>query len=122
MGKNANIAGFIGLLILVVFVSGCNISNNTTSSNQSDQDVIIHITSNSPWNGTFTYNGTNYKVKGTTTKNYNLGSTPGDVKIIIQKNNDIRGNLTVTLLQGRKNIETQSTSPNQEVVIISHNF
>ena len=36
------------------------------------------------WNST--YNGTNYNVKGTKTKNYNLGSTPGDVKIDLQKN------------------------------------
>jgi len=121
MGKNASITVFMGLLILVVFVSGCTTSNNT-ASNQSGQDVIIHINSNSPWNGTLTYNGTNYNVKGTKTKNYNLGSTPGDVKIDLQKNSDIRGNLTVTLLQGRKIIETQSTSTNQEVVIISHNF
>ncbi len=52
MKKNANITGFIGLLILVVFVSGCT-TNNTTSS-QTGQDVIIQITSNSPWNGTLT--------------------------------------------------------------------
>jgi len=121
MKENACIIGFIGLLILVVFVSGCTTSNNSTS-NQSGQDVIIQITSNSPWNGTLTNNGTNYTINGTKNKNYNFGSTPGTVKIALQKNNDVGGNLTVKLLQGRKNIESQSTSPNQEVVIISHNF
>ena len=119
MKKNANITGFIGLLILVVFVSGCTTSNNTTS-NQSGQDVIIQITSNSPWNGTLTYNSTNYTINGTKNKNYNLGTTPGAVKIALQKNNDVGGNLTVRLLEGRKIIETQSTSPNQEVVTLSH--
>lgn len=121
MKKNANITSFIGLLILVVFVSGCTTSNNITS-NQNGQDVIIQITSNSPWNGTLTYNSTNYTINGTKNKNYNLGTTPGAVKIALQKNNDVGGNLTVRLLEGRKIIETQSTSPNQQVVTLSHNF
>lgn len=121
MKNNANIICFIYLIILVVFVSGCT-TNNNTSSDQNSPDVIIQITSNSPWNGTLTYNSTNYIINGTKNKNYNLGSTTGAVKIDLQKNNDVGGNLTVKLLQGRKTIETQSTSPNQEVVTISHNF
>ena len=35
MEKNASIMGIIGLLILIVFVSGCTTNNNTTS-NQSN--------------------------------------------------------------------------------------
>ena len=104
-----------------MFVSGCTTSNNSTS-NQSGQDVIVQINSNSPWNGTITYNGTDYKINGTKNKNYNLGTNPGTFTIYLQKNNDIGGNLTVQLLQGRKIIQTQSTSTNQEVVSINHNF
>jgi outer membrane lipoprotein-sorting protein len=119
MKKNASIIGFICLLVLVVFVSGCT-SNNTTS-NQSSQDVIVQITSNSPWNGTLTYNGTEYNITGTKNKNYNLGPNPGHVAIYLKKNNDT-GNLTVQLLQGTNVIQTQSISSRQEVVSISHNF
>jgi len=121
MKKNRSIIGFIGLLILLVFVSGCTTNINTTS-NQSSQDIMVQITSNSEWNGTLTYNGINYKINGTKNTNYNLGKTPGAVKIILQKNNDVGGNLTVVLLQGRKIIENQSTNANQEIVTINHNF
>ena len=104
MKKNASIV-FIGLLILVVFVSGCTNSNNTTS-NQSSKNVIIQITSNSQWNGTLTYNGIDYNINGSKNKNYNLGNNPGVVNIYLKKNNDT-GNLTVQLLQGTNIIETQ---------------
>ena len=121
MKKNVSIMGIISLLILIVFVSGCTTSNNSTS-NQSGQDVIININSNSQWNGTLTYNGINYNINGSKNKNYNLGKTPGSVKIDLQKNNDVGGNLTVQLLQGRNIIENQTTSTNHEIINISHNF
>ena len=121
MKTNASIIGFIGLLILVVFVSGCTTSNNSTS-NQSGQNVLLQIISNSAWNGTLTHNGVNYNISGTKNQNYNIGRSPGNVTIYLQKNNDIGGNLTVRILQGRKTLETQSTSPNNEIVNISHNF
>jgi hypothetical protein len=120
MKKSASIIGFICLLILVVFVSGCTNSNNTTS-NQSGQDVIVQINSNSLWNGTLIYNGTNYKINGTKNKNYNLGKTPGDVKIYLNKYNDT-GNLTVQLLQGSNIIQTKSISSHQEFIDIRHKF
>ncbi len=52
MEKNASIIGFIGLLVLVVFFSGCT-SNNTTSNQIGD--VMVQISANNPWNGTLTY-------------------------------------------------------------------
>lgn len=120
MKKNISIIGFIGLLVLVVFVSGCTSSNNTTS-NQSSQNVTVQINSNSQWNGTITYNSTDHKINGTGNSNYTLGTSPGAVTIYLTNNNDT-GNLTVQLLQGTNIIQTQSTSANQEVVSISHNF
>ena len=119
MKKNASIIGILSLLVLVVFVSGCTSSNSTT--NQSSQNVTVQITSNSPWNGTLTYSGADHNVNGTGNSNYNLGTSPGSVTIYL-KNDNNTGNLTVQLLQGTNTIQTQSTSANQEVVSISHNF
>jgi len=119
--KNANIVGFIVLLILVVFVSGCTTSNNITSSNQSSKNVIIQIISDSSWNGTLTYNGIEYNITGTKNRNYNLGNNPGAVTIYLKTNNNT-GNLTVQLLQGTNIIQTQNISSNQGFVNITHNF
>ena len=119
MKKTASIVGLLGILILVVFVSGC--TNNSSTSNQSNNNVTVQITSNSPWNGTITYNGSDHNISGKGNSNYNLGTSPGAVTIYLKNNNDT-GNLTVQLLQGTKTIQTQSTSANQEVVSISHNF
>jgi predicted component of type VI protein secretion system len=119
MEKNASIIGFIGLLVLVLFVSGCTSSNNTTSNQTSN--VTVQITSNTPWNGTLTYNGTDHKINGTNNSNYNLGAAPGSVTIYL-KNDNGTGNSTVQLLQGNTVIQTQTTSENQQTVTISHNF
>jgi hypothetical protein len=106
------------LFVFVVLVSGCTSSN---TSNQSTQNVTVQITTTSPWNGTLTYNGSDHNITGTGNSNYNLGTNPGAVTIYLRNNND-NGNLTVDLLQGGKTIQTQSTSPTQEVVTISQNF
>jgi len=119
MTKNGRIIVFMGLLVLVVFFSGCTTNNNST--NQSSKDVVVQITSNSSWNGTMTYNGTNYNIEGTRNKNYHLGPNPGHVAIYVKKNDDI-GNLTVKLLQGTNIIQTQSISSHQEAVNIIYNF
>ena len=119
MKKKASIIGFVGLLVLVVFVSGCTSSNNS-SSNQS-QNVTVQINSNSAWNGTITYSGTDHNVSGTGNSNYNLGTAPGAVTIYL-KNDNTTGNLTVQLIQSTKIIQNQSTSATQEVISISHNF
>jgi|WetSurMetagenome_2_1015567.scaffolds.fasta_scaffold182393_1 hypothetical protein len=120
MKKNALIISVISVLILVVFISGCTTNNNT--SNQSNQNIIVQVTSSSQWNGTLTYNGTKFNINGTKNKNYNLGTNPGAVTIYLQKNNDVGGNLTVKLLQGSNIIETQSTSLQKEIINMSHNF
>jgi hypothetical protein len=62
MKKYARFIGFVYLLILVVFISGCINSNNNTS-NQSSKNVILQIISESSWTGTLTYSGTNYSIK-----------------------------------------------------------
>lgn len=118
--KNASIICFIGLLVLVIFVSGCN-SKNTTS-NQSG-DVRVQINSNDQWNGTLKHNGVDYNISGGSNieKNYNLGPNPGHVEIYIKKFDD-KGNLTARLLQGTKVIETQSISLRRDAVNISHDF
>jgi hypothetical protein len=121
MKKNSHIIGFITLLLLVVFMSGCTTTSNNTTSNQSNQNVIVQITANSPWNGTLIYNGTNYKINGTKNQNYNLGKTPGDVNIYLNKHNDT-GNLTVQLLQGSNIIQTKTISSQQEFIDIKQNF
>ena len=51
----------------------------------------------------------------------NLGNVTGTVTIYV-KNDNGTGNTTVNLLQGNNIIQTQTTSFNQQVVSISHNF
>jgi hypothetical protein len=119
MKKTAGILGILGILVLVVFVSGCTSSNNSTT-NQSNQNVSVMVNSNTSWNGTITYNGSDHNVSGTGNKNYTLGTSPGTVTVYMKNNNS--GQLTVELLQGTKVIQNQSTSVSQEVVSLSHNF
>ena len=121
MKKNVSIIGFIGILVLVVFVSGCTNNNNT--SNQSSGDVMVQINTNSPWNGTLTHNGKDYKIHGSSNiaTNYNLGPNPGHVAVYIKKFDD-KGNLTARIIQGTKVIETQSISSRQQAVNITHDF
>ena len=119
MKKNASIIGFLGLLVLVVFVSGCTSSSNSTSNQTSN--VSVQINSTTPWNGTLTYNSTDHIINGTGNANYNLNETTGTVTIYL-KNNNGTGNSTVELLRGDKVIQTQTTSENQQTVTISHNF
>ncbi|HEX7468126.1 MAG TPA: hypothetical protein VF324_06015 [Methanobacterium sp.] len=117
--KKASIIGFLGLLVLIVFISGCTSSTNS-SSNQS-QNVTVQLNSNSAWNGTITYSGADHNVSGTGNSTYNLGTAPGAVTIYL-KNDNNTGNLTVQLIQGTNVIQNQSTSETQEVISISHNF
>ena len=84
-------------------------------------NVSVQINSTTPWNGTLTYNGTDHKVNGTNNTNYNLGTTTGTVTIYMENINGT-GNLTAQLLQGDKVIQTKTTSADQKVVSISHNF
>ena len=118
MKKNAIIIGILSLLVLVVFVSGCTSSNNT--SNQTS-NVTVQINSSTPWNGTITYSGTDHNINGTGNSNYNLGISPGAVTIYL-KNDNGTGNSTVQLIQGNNVIQTQTTSVTQQTVTISHNF
>ncbi|MCE5213248.1 MAG: hypothetical protein LLF83_00820 [Methanobacterium sp.] len=119
MIKNANIIIFIGLLVLVVFVSGCTTNNNST--NQSNKEILLQIISSSSWTGNLTYNGTNYNIEGSRNKVYHLGTNPGHVTISVKKNDDI-GNLTVRLLQGTNILQTQSIYSHQEVLNLNYNF
>jgi hypothetical protein len=119
MKKNAGIVGIVGMIVLVVLVSGCT-SSNTNTSNQSS-NVTVQINSSTPWNGTLTYNGSDHQINGTGNSNYNLGNAPGSVTIYL-KNDNGTGNSTAQLLQGNTVIQTQTTSENQQVVTISHNF
>ena len=119
MIKNAGIIIFMGLMILIVSVSGCITNNNT--SNQSSQDVEIQIITNSPWNGTLTYSNKDYNITGERGKKYNLGRNPGHVAIYIKKNKDTE-NLTVQLIQGRNIIQTQTIYSSQEVINLTYNF
>jgi len=119
MIKNAVIIIFMGLLVLIVSISGCITNNNT--SNQSSQDVEIEIITNSPWNGTLTHSGTDYNITGERGKKYNLGPNPGHVAIYVKKNKDT-GNLTVQLIQGRNIIQTQTISSSQEVINLTYDF
>jgi hypothetical protein len=107
----------MSLMVLVVLVSGCT-SNNTV--NQSS-NVTLQINSVGSWNGTLAYNNGTQVINGSANANYNLGPSPGLVTVSLQKTGG-NGTLTVELLQGGKMVQTQSTSANDGVVALSHNF
>lgn len=104
-------------IILIVLIGTAFLFNDKLSSTQ---NVTIQITSNNPWNGTLTSNTGSQIVNGNGDANYNLGTNPGVVSISLQNNGN--GTLSVALLKGKSNVETQSTSNYKGVVNINHNF
>jgi len=125
--------GMIGILVLIVFISGCtSISNitkisNTSTSNQSNAAnnniITVKIIYPGQWTGTIDYKRGTQTVEGTGTQSYPLGKNPGFVSVNFQKNDTINETLTAQIVDGNGNVfETQSTSVNQGVVTISHSF
>ena len=137
------VLGIIGILVLVVFASGCtSSSNNTTSSNmtQSQQSsaiagpVSVKIDASGAWSGSIADNSGTKTVSGLNSQSFQLSSNPGIVSVVIQKDNSkdavVNGtitpntsSLTVQIINGQgKVVETKTTTADAGVVSISHSF
>lgn len=120
--------GLIAVLILVLFVSGCTNSNNSTGNNSSVQNnstvqnnnITLQINSDSSWNGTLTYNNGTQTINGAGNTTYNLGQNPGNVRVTLQKKGNKTGTLTLQLIKGSNVIVHQSTTSTQGVVSLSY--
>lgn len=141
---NISILGVIGILILVVFASGCtSSSNNTTnssssngqSSGQSSQstssssnDIAVKVSYLGPWTGNINDNSGSRSVQGTGSTTFQLGKNPGVVSAVFQKNDastNSTGTITVQIINDAGSgsiLETQSTSANAGVVSVGHTF
>lgn len=118
--------GLLIIICLVVVVSGCTSSNNTsnTSSNttntsnantsssnassSSDVNVVINYTGN--WacdiSGNLGYRG----ISGTGDQTTNLGSVTGPVTASARKTDSGSGTLIVSITKGGKTLSTSSTN------------
>lgn len=117
-------------------MSGCTDTNNTTenatqptntsqiSTNNSSfaSDIVVKINYQGSWNGTISDNSGNRTVSGVANNNYNLGSDPGNVTVIVRKAGNNRLPLRVQILQGSNVIESQSTTVPLGTVLINHQF
>jgi hypothetical protein len=140
---NIGLLGIIGILILVVFASGCTgSSNNTTSSNSTSSQqssaisapISVKVDASGAWLGTITDNTGSKSVSGSGSQSFQLSSNPGIVSVVIQKDNSkdavVNGSitpdnssLTVQIVDGQgKVVETKTTTADAGVVSVSHSF
>ena len=142
---NISILGIIGILVLVVFASGCtSSSNNTTMANSSSSNgqsasstgsPMVKVSGSAGWSGDITDNSGSRTVSGTGSQTFPLSQDPGNVVTTIQKDNskdavDANGTitpntstLTVQIVDQNGNVvATQSTSADAGVVSVSHSF
>lgn len=135
--------GIIGILVLVVFASGCvSTGNNTTNNSSSDTSqasssgtAMVKVLASGPWTGDISDNSGSRSVQGNGTTTFQLAQNPGIVTVSFQKDNsnnvvnengtvtEDRSTLTVQIVDQNGNVvATQSTSANAGTVSVSHNF
>ena len=108
----------IGIMVMVVLVSGCTSYNNNTSNQTSG--LILQVISNNSWNGTLVDSNGTQNISGNGNATYNLGQTPGVVTVSLQNNGN--GNLTVKLVTKNGNIAgSESTSAYHGIVTLKPN-
>lgn len=135
---NLGILGMLGILVLVVFASGCTSSDNGTTSNQqsptnsssspsssssssssSSDSVNAVINYSGEWSGAVADSTGTRTISGSGTKTINLGSITGAVAVNAQKQDAGSGTLTLSITSGGKTLATQSTSSQYGVVQVS---
>ena len=145
---NIGFLGIIGILVLVVFASGCVSSgNNTTMNNSSSSNgqstqstsssgtATVKVITNGPWTGNIEDSSGSKSVQGTGSQTFQLAQNPGIVSVTFQKDNSKdavstngtitpdTSTLTVQIVNGSGNVvATQTTSANAGAVAVSHNF
>ncbi len=123
--------GLLAILILVILVSGCTSSSNSTLTNsssqnnsgmQSNQNVTLKINSDGPWNGTMSYKNGTQNINGTGNTIYDLGQNPGKVSVTVRKTGNKNGTITLQLFKGGNITIYQSTTSNQGIISLNYNF
>ncbi len=122
----------MGILVLIVSVSGCtSISNITKTSNSSSsqskvadtQNITVKVDYPGLWTGTIDDKTGTQTVAGNGPQSFPLGKSPGFVSVNFKKNDTANDTLTAQIVDSKGNVfETQSTSVNQGVVTISYSF
>jgi hypothetical protein len=144
---NLEILGAIGILVLIVFASGCvSSSNNTTNSSSSSSNsqsgqsasstgtAMVKVIASGAWTGSIDDSSGSRSVQGSGMQTFQLAQNPGVVAVDFQKDNskDVSSNgtntpdtstMTVQIIDQNGNIvATQSTSADAGVVSVSHTF
>ena len=143
---NLEILGAIGILVLIVFASGCvSSSNNTTNSSSSSNSqsgqsasstgtAMVKVVASGAWTGSIDDSSGSKSVQGSGMQTFQLAQNPGVVAVDFQKDNskDLSSNgtntpdtstMTVQIIDQNGNIvATQSTSADAGVVSVSHTF
>jgi hypothetical protein len=130
----------IGILMLVVFASGCTSSNNNSTVNNtstgvqssqssqsgsgtSNQYNTVHVDYAGSFSGSITDSGGTRTVQGTGPQSFQLSMNPGNVGMTIQKKDNGNGTLTVSILDINANtLKTNSTNAAFGVVSLSYTF
>lgn len=131
----SKIMGIIGILLLVVIVSGCTSPANNTTSNQGQgystptstqssggSNVVVKVSYNGPWSGNIGDSSGSKSVDGTGNKDYPLSSNPGIVSVVFQKKDNSTNPLTVQILSGGSVVKSQSTNAEYGTVSLSNSF
>lgn len=142
---NFGILGVLGIVLLVVFASGCTSNNTNSSSNgQSSQNngqaatysgaPSVTVAGNGAWTGNIADNSGSRSVDGSGSQTFQLSNNPGVVAVTFQKDNskDViqngtivpnTGTLTVQILDKTgKVVASQSTTADAGVVSTSYSF
>ncbi|MGB9980243.1 hypothetical protein [Methanobacterium sp.] len=129
--------GLIAILVLITFASGCTSNNNSTGNNssmqnnssaqnnssmQGNQNITLKINSDGSWNGTLSYKNGTQTINGTGNATYDLGQTPGNVTVTVQKTGNNNGSITLQLFKGGNITIYQSTTSNQGTVSLNYTF
>jgi hypothetical protein len=136
-----SILGIIGILVLVVFASGCtSSSNNTTMANQSQsqsqssnsnqanggsssKNNIVQVNYAGSFTGSIADSGGSRSVQGKGPQSFQLSQNPGSVGLSFQKSDNSTGTLTISILDiNAKILTSNSTSAPFGVVSLGYAF
>lgn len=126
----------IGILVLIVFSSGCtsntnntNSSNSQSTSNQANNaptdsgNAVMKISYSGTWTGSIASSSGSKSVQGTGMQTFQLGPNSGSYSGSFQKTDNGTLPLTVEILDGGGNaVESETTTANYGVVTVSHTF
>ncbi len=138
---NVSVLGIIGILVLVVFASGCtSSSNNTTtmpnsssqsqsspsnptSNGSSSQYATVVVDYARSFTGSISDNMGTRSVQGTGPQSFQLSQNPGNVGLSFQKKDNSTAPLTVSIHDiNAKTLTSNSTTASYGVVSLAYSF